>query len=134
MEKSGINYRKRCILGILIILFIIIISFIPVIINKMTQGENKIAYIYSEGELIRTIDLDEVEEEYTFEVNTHNGKNVITVKKGSIGVTESDCPDGLCVDMGFIKNGSMPVICLPHHLIIEIKGDSEEGKVDGKAY
>lgn len=72
------------------------------------------------GELYR-IDLDKVREDYTIEV-TGKGENEVTVSKGKICVSHADCPDKICVNQGWISDGSTPIVCLPNGLVIVIEG------------
>lgn len=104
-------------------------------------GERLVARIYQDGELIETIDLSLVEKSYSVQVDaTDGGYNIIEVRPGAIGMIEADCPDGLCVamstamfggsatdaatdadeDAGFSKGSLLPIVCLPHGLVIEI--------------
>ena len=70
--------------------------------------------------------LDEVEESYSFVVEDEEGSNTILVEPGRIRVSEADCPDQVCVNQGFISDGTVPVVCLPHKLMIEIVGGGSE--------
>ena len=85
-----------------------------------------VARITLDGELLREIPLDEVEESYSFTVDAEGGSNTILVEPGRIRVSEADCPDQVCVGQGFISDGTVPVVCLPHKLIIEIVGGGSQ--------
>ena len=85
-----------------------------------------VARITLDGELIREIPLNEVEESYSFTVDAEGGSNTILVEPGRIRVSEADCPDQVCVNQGFISDGTVPVVCLPHKLMIEIVGGGSE--------
>ncbi len=81
------------------------------------------AYIYQNSLLIDTIDLSAVTTPYSITVTTQEGGyNMIEVLPGSIGIRDANCPDKLCVHMGFTDTNAslLPIICLPHNLIIEI--------------
>lgn len=94
------------------------------------NAESGTAKIWQEGVLLETIDLDRVTEPYTVTVSAkEGGVNVISVERGRIRVIEADCPDGVCVDQGWISDSSAPIACLPHGLIIEITGVNSD--VDG---
>ena len=83
------------------------------------------ACIYQDGTLIKTIDLSSVTEPYTFEVTGENGAvNTISVRQGEIAVIEANCPDKVCVHMGYIKNDMLPITCLPNKLVIKIESPS----------
>ena len=83
----------------------------------------KIAVISVDGVELRRIDLGAVAEPYDIPVTTDWGSNVIHVEKGAISVTQSDCPDHVCIQMGQLRaGGGLPIICMPHRLVIELEG------------
>ena len=75
------------------------------------------ALVYSDGKLIKTIDLKE-DGEYTIE----NGEewNVLTVKDGKIRVSSASCKNQDCVHQGASNHGA-PIVCLPNHLVIRFE-------------
>ncbi|MCH5269273.1 MAG: NusG domain II-containing protein [Lachnospiraceae bacterium] len=80
------------------------------------------AHIYLQGELLTSIDLRTVTETYTFTVEIpEGGSNTIGVKPGAITVLDADCPDRLCVLTGYTDSTLLPIICLPHGLIIRLE-------------
>ena len=84
------------------------------------------AVILQDGKVLREIDLSRVTEEYRFTVETDDGgTNEILVQPGRICVAEANCPDGVCVKQGWLSDGVMPIVCMPHKLVIEIK-DAQE--------
>ncbi len=82
-----------------------------------------VAEIYIDGELYDSIDLSAVAAPYTFTIETERGENTVEVKNGSIAVTEADCPDQICVHQGFIHDDAIPIVCMPHRLVIQIAGE-----------
>ncbi|NBI08777.1 NusG domain II-containing protein [Colidextribacter sp. OB.20] len=89
------------------------------------------ARITRDGVLLEEIDLDKVAEPYSFTLEDGSGTNTVQVEKGRIRVSEADCPDQVCVSQGWISNGTAPIVCLPHKLMIEITGTG--GELDGAA-
>ena len=84
--------------------------------------------IIHDGQVIREIDLAGVKEAYEFAWEDAAGnRNLIRVEPGRIRVTEANCPDRICVSMGRLQGGGIPIVCMPHHLIITIEG----GEIDG---
>ena len=81
--------------------------------------------------ITRDGDLDKVAEPYSFTLEDGSGTNTVQVEKGRIRVSEADCPDRVCVSQGWISNGTAPIVCLPHKLMIEITGTG--GELDGAA-
>ena len=110
---------------ILILLLAAAVLSVGIIFMQKNQTPSPVARITLDGELIREIPLDEVEESYSFVVDSESGSNTILVEPGRIRVSEADCPDQVCVNQGFISDGTVPVVCLPHKLMIEIVGGGE---------
>lgn len=79
------------------------------------------AEIWSEGTLLRTVDL---RQNQVFVVETAAGSNTITVQNGAIAVTEASCPDGICLGRGYCQSGT-PIVCLPNQLVIRFVGGGE---------
>ena len=50
-----------------------------------------------------------------------------------IKINQETCPDHLCIKQVTIPTKGSTIVCLPHHLIIEIKEGKEEVQ-DGKVY
>ena len=93
----------------------------------LRKAPANVARIFQEGAQIKRLDLSAVTEPYSFTVESGAGINIIAVENGRIRVLEADCPDGLCVRQGWISSGSMPIVCLPHELIIQLdNGNSQE--------
>jgi len=90
---------------------------------KYTGGEGAIADIWLDGELYDTIDLDAVTIPYDITVESEYGYNVVHVEHGAISVTDADCPDHICIEQGTITGPGIPIVCLPHRLVIEIRGE-----------
>ena len=89
------------------------------------------ADIYQNGELIYHINLSEVTEPYTFTVTGDNGcTNEISVQNGSIGILQASCPDKLCVHQGFIHSSLLPITCLPNHLVIQVREEATDSKIE----
>ncbi len=80
-----------------------------------------IAAIYLDGELYQEIDLNAVAVPYTLEIQTQYGENVLLVSHGEIAVERADCPDQVCVRQGAISESLIPIVCLPHRLVIQIE-------------
>ena len=90
------------------------------------QEEDPVARITLDGKLVKEIKLNQVGASFSFTVTGASGlTNTILVEKGRIRVEEADCPDQICVDQGFISDGTVPIVCLPNHLVIEIVGGGE---------
>lgn len=83
--------------------------------------------IKSGGKVLYTLDLLS-EADRTFTVQTAHGSNTVEIKDHKIRVQSADCPDQTCVKMGWLDSSAMPIVCLPHGLVIEFTEDA--GGVD----
>lgn len=92
-----------------------------------------IAEIYSMGECVQTIDLSAVQEPMTFEVEGKIGTNTVLVEPGRVCITDAECPDHICVSMGWLSaERPFPIVCLPNEVVIQLRDDAEHTpKLDG---
>ena len=61
------------------------------------------------------------------------GSFIEITKNHEVYMIEATCPDKLCIKQGHIEKKGATIVCLPHHLVIEIKKGNEQ-KQDGKVY
>lgn len=90
-------------------------------------GGGTVAVISVDGVELSRIDLSKVTESYDIPIDTEFGSNIVHVEPGRISVSDADCPDGVCVRQGAISRGGVPIVCMPHRLIIEIEGSGIDG-------
>ena len=84
------------------------------------------------GVLMEEIRLDRVQEPYSFPLTGEGGaENVVEVEPGRIRIVSATCPDQVCVRQGWISDSTVPVVCLPNQVIVEIVGG--EGFADTAA-
>ena len=107
---------------VLIVAAVLAVSLLAAAVVRLASPGGSVAEITVDGQVVERIDLDRVTEGYTFMVEDEWGSNTIQVEPGRIRVLEADCPDQVCVDQGWIADGTVPIVCLPHKLVIEIVG------------
>lgn len=71
-----------------------------------------------QGEEIKTVSLLE-DKELKIQGAT------VKIKDGSISITESDCPDKVCVNTGEISKQGESIVCVPNEIVITIGGERE---------
>lgn len=117
---------------ILIFIFaaVILLSVLAVLIGNSKTYKSKMATIYKDGVIVKTIDLNTVGTSYIIDVGKDNQ---VLVEKGKISMYSADCPDKLCIKQGTITNGMYPIVCLPNRVVISIEeGDEEIDAMSGK--
>ena len=112
----------------LIIVFCILLSFVPTaafLATKSTEDGTRIAVIRIDGKEVERFDLDKVKNKTVTYYPSKNQYNIIEIGDGRIRDKEDNSPDQVAVKQGWISEVGQIAICLPHKLVIEIIGDSD---------
>lgn len=114
---------------ILVLSMVIIAAAAFLIINYIVKKDGSYAVIKVDGNVIKTLDLNS--DETTIEVNGYQGGvNKVVINDGKVSMTEADCPDELCVKTGKISRVGETIVCLPHRVVVEIKGSQDDDSID----
>ena len=111
------------------LLAIVIICAGILLLRGAATSENKVAVVYLDGDVIYEIELDKIEDPIEFDIASGEYINKARAESGRICMLSANCPDKVCVNQGWIDNGAVPIVCLPHKVTIEIKG-SKRASVD----
>ena len=104
------------------LIFAVIVIGGLLLYRSLGQGEGTVAVISVDGEELERVDLSKVRKEYDLEISTEYGNNTVHIEPGAISVTAADCPDHVCMRQGKLTGSGIPIICMPHRLVIEILG------------
>lgn len=114
---------------ILVLSMVIIAAAAFLIINFAVKKDGSYAVIKVDGKVIKTLDFNSGET--TIEVNGYQGGvNKVVINDGKVSMTEADCPDELCVKTGKISRVGETIVCLPHRVVVEIKGSPDDDSID----
>ena len=62
----------------------------------------------------------------TYRIDTgENDYNIVTVRNGSVSVTEASCPNQVCVHTRAVRHAGEAISCLPHRLQLLIEGGGQ---------
>ena len=114
---------------ILLLLLIAAAVSAAYILLQDRESDALTARVTRDGVLLAEIDLRHVDDPYSLTFEDGSGTNTVLVEQGRIRVSEADCPDQICVRQGYISDDIIPIVCLPHRLMIEIVGTG--GDLDG---
>lgn len=106
--------------GLMMVLFLL--SFLPWLCLAEGAGEALYADITLEGRLYRRVWLSGHQGREEIELRTEQGSNFIVVEDEGLAVMAADCPDKICVQAGRLSEAGDTAACLPHGLLIEVKG------------
>ena len=110
--------KKLIFLTIIIIILLGCTAVSLAVIFGSSSGAPATAQITQDGVVISEIDLFGVSEPYSFVITCADGENHVEVRNGEIRIASATCPDGVCVQNGWSGGGSLPIVCLPHKLVI----------------
>jgi len=111
--------RSDRITGLIILAAIALVAVSWIVMHR-TPGT--LAVIHVDGKVIATVDLTSREPQ-TLHITGVLGPMVIVADgKGSIRVTESTCPDQICVRTTPARSPGDQVICVPNHMVITVEG------------
>ena len=79
------------------------------------------AVITVDGEEMLRVSLSEP---HTYIRQDQSGEvlNTVVVRDGRVCVESANCPDQICVRTGWIEYDGQMIVCLPHKLIVTVRG------------
>ena len=97
-----------------------------IVLGQSSAADPRVV-IEVDGEVYADYDMDEVKG--IIPISTENGgENRLWVQADLVFMDSANCPDQICVKQGVIKDGTVPIVCLPHKVIVRIVGG--EGDLD----
>ncbi len=117
--------KHKKIMIIIIILFIILILCLLYTIQSFQNPSGRKVLIIQNNNIIQKINLSSEQNQEIKIQSPDGGYNIIKIQNHEICISEADCPDQTCVKTGILKSENLPIVCLPHKLIIRF---AEEGE------
>lgn len=87
-------------------------------------GDTVVAQITVDGDVVEEINLDDIIDEK--EILLLNGEVMILAQKGKIRFEESDCPNHVCVNTGWIDAPGQVSACLPNKVLVKLIGKADD--------
>ena len=115
---------------LLLILALLLLSLLPLALWPGQEADAVYAEITVDGVLRHRVALSGHHGTEEFSVETPAGRNIIRVEEDRISIIDADCPDKLCMRVGSIQRPGETVACLPHKLLIEVKGRADKEDED----
>ena len=95
----------------------------------LTRQAGGIVTVQIDGEMVMELPLSE---DRSLVLGEGEHTNTLVIKDGAARVTEASCPDKICVGHGAIQYAGESIVCLPHKLVITVRGGSSLD-IDGTA-
>jgi hypothetical protein len=110
-----------------------LISIFALGVYRNSPVDIRVVEIKVDGQVYESFEWTEgLEKEINIE--TEFGINRIVIDNEGLRIAYADCQNQVCVRDGIIDSPGEILVCLPHRLIIEIKGKRDGDDVDGFSY
>ena len=102
-------------------ILIAVVLIVAVVLTAVfaTRTEESFVEIYVDGHLAYQLDLD-ADIVVDLADTIHKIDLVVEVKDGMVKVTESNCPDKLCVHSSAVSSVGGMIICLPNKVVVKV--------------
>lgn len=120
-------------MDVVIISTLAILSFTPQLIFSKSSDKDNLptyAHIAVSGETYRNVMLCDKNEKDTITIKNDDHVNTILVENKTVKIIDANCKDSTCIKQGTISKVGDTLVCLPHKLIIEIKGEKSDNTSD----
>lgn len=105
-----------------LVLFLVLFILVFFLLKNINSSKDKVANVYYNDELIKTISLNE---DGLYTVLGDNGDVVIEVLDNKIRVIEENSLKNLCSKQGY----SDIIVCLPNKIVIKV--ENADNELDG---
>lgn len=82
--------------------------------NKI-QEDLYVEITYDKGKIMQPIHKIQ-----TIPVDGLTGKVIVSIQNGKVRVISSNCPDQICVKVGWISKTGPMILCAPNHVLVRI--------------
>lgn len=118
----------RRVLAIILVLagLVALVFYLP----RSEEQASTYLSIQVDGEEVDRIDLVEENIGLVYEVPSDLGENTIRITEEGATMVHASCPDQHCIHMAPISQEGETIICLPHRLVLEVKGAGDDQGLD----
>lgn len=105
-------------------ILIVVLLFLAAVVSAcfFLSRDSGASCIISYGSASETFSLSE---NRTIPVLSNGHALTVTIRNGAVAVTESDCPDGVCVNSGVISHSGQAVVCVPAQVTVRVVGGTK---------
>jgi len=113
---------KRGDYKIIIIIFALVLGAYGYVFYKGMSTDDKILTITQDQEVLYEFKIDD---SYRNVIKIENDAqyNNIYIQDGEVWIEEANCLNQVCVKHSHVSKIGEMIVCIPHKLILEIKGD-----------
>lgn len=113
--------KKKEIISI-IVLLLISLAFIFFFNIDSNKEAKKIIEIQVGSQIYRRVVIKNNDYEETIPIKSNFGLNILKIYNGGVEMIEADCRNKVGINTGFISEPGKMIVCLPHQVLVQIKG------------
>ncbi|MFW6119641.1 MAG: NusG domain II-containing protein [Petrotogales bacterium] len=106
------------------VLIIFVVAAILITLLPFGDSENNTAFVYIGNKVSFKIDLAE---DGTYLVMEGV---IVEVSNKRMRIKESNCPQQLCVKMGWVSSPGVPIVCIPNKVMVIIEPENNKNDYD----
>ena len=116
-EKRAVTSKKDLLLigGILLIAAVMGLFFL---LNQ--TGGQTVAALSIDGTIVEVYDLSKEDDQFIDLRESHGVPVILEIKDHAIRFYESQCPDHICENYGFISLEAETAVCMPNRTVLTI--------------
>ena len=116
---------KKFTLDIIVIAILLLIAVSFFAVTLLNKEPGNVVTVEINGVLTKEYPLSQ---NGTFVLG--GGTNTLVIEDGAAYISDSNCPDHTCENMGKIRYVGQTIVCLPNRITITVKGEMTDGGVD----
>ena len=89
-----------------------------------TNAKGGAAIVQADGKTVYKVSLAE---SHTFVVHGMLGPVTVETRDGKAAITHANCPNHICVRMGWRSKAGEIIVCVPNKVVVRIVGDEQSG-------
>ena len=114
-------------------LFACLIAALLLVWKLLPGGAGNQVEIIQNGTLVQTIQLPRTGAPETIEISGPAGGNTVEISEDGVRVVSAGCPDQICVEHGYLREDTGPIVCLPNRLVVRFSKEKNVSGVDAVA-
>ena len=108
-------------LDIIVVASLLLLSLLVLLLMNLTRREGAYVEIVIDGSVVEQYPLSQ---DGVYSLN--GGTNVLTIQGGVAYMSDSNCPDHICENIGRVKYVGQTIACRPNHLTVTVVGNADD--------
>lgn len=115
---------------IILVAVILLIAAAGLLLVNLTREEGSFAVVKINASETARYPLSENITTEILSGENNEFSNTLVIENGKVRVSSANCPDKICAGHKAVSYTGESIVCLPHKLVIEIKGDNSVPSLD----